>query len=133
MQLHSIQSYKDASTKHCRSQHAQYKAQHISPPVFTAGSAGTVSWTALATVVSTPSMAVAMVVLGSLGTACSDVVVDSIVVERSRGESQVIVNHVNNGSGTNDSHSIMKTTVMINKTCTSLTTTKVSNQNLVMR
>ena len=34
-------------------------------------------------------MAVAMVVLGSLGTACSDVVVDSIVVERSRGEPQV--------------------------------------------
>ena len=64
-------------------------------------------------------MAVAMVVLGSLGTACSDVVVDSIVVERSRGESQVIVNHANNGSGTNDSHSIMKTTVMINKTCIS--------------
>lgn len=54
------------------------------------GSAGTVSWTALATIVSTPSMAVAMVVLGSLGTACSDVVVDSIVVERSRGEPQVL-------------------------------------------
>jgi len=52
-------------------------------------SAGTVSWTALATIVKTPSMAVAMVVLGSLGTACSDVVVDSIVVERSRGEAQV--------------------------------------------
>ena len=55
-----------------------------------AGSAGTVSWTALATIVTTPSMAVAMVVLGSLGTACSDVVVDSIVVERSRGEPQVL-------------------------------------------
>lgn len=54
-----------------------------------ADSAGTVSWTALATIVKTPSMAVAMVVLGSLGTACSDVVVDSIVVERSRGEPQV--------------------------------------------
>ncbi|KAL3141007.1 hypothetical protein ABBQ32_005521 [Trebouxia sp. C0010 RCD-2024] len=52
------------------------------------GLLGTVSWTALATIVSTPSMAVAMVVLGSLGTACSDVVVDSIVVERSRGEPQ---------------------------------------------
>lgn len=50
---------------------------------------GTLSWTALATVVNSPSMAVAMVVLGSLGTACSDVVVDSIVVERSRGEPQV--------------------------------------------
>ena len=53
------------------------------------GSVGTVSWTALAVAVTTPSMAVAMVVLGSLGTACSDVVVDSIVVERSRGEPQV--------------------------------------------
>lgn len=52
------------------------------------GLLGTVSWTALATIVKTPSMAVAMVVLGSLGTACSDVVVDSIVVERSRGEPQ---------------------------------------------
>lgn len=51
--------------------------------------AGTVSWAALATVVDSPSMAVAMVVVGSLGTACSDVVVDSIVVERSRGEPQV--------------------------------------------
>ena len=33
--------------------------------------------------------AVALMVLGSLSTACSDVVVDSIVVERSRGEAQV--------------------------------------------
>ena len=66
-------------------------AQHTSPPVLSAGSAGTVSWTALATIVTTPSMAVAMVVLGSLGTACSDVVVDSIVVERSRGEPQVML------------------------------------------
>ena len=51
--------------------------------------AGTISWTALATVVDSPSLAVAMVIMGSLGTACSDVVVDSIVVERSRGEPQV--------------------------------------------
>lgn len=72
----------------CRSKAC--KAQHSTPqPVLIAGSAGTVSWTALATVVHTPSLAVAMVVLGSLGTACSDVVVDSIVVERSRGEPQV--------------------------------------------
>ena len=35
------------------------------------------------------SVAVALMVLGSLSTACSDVVVDSIVVERSRGEPQV--------------------------------------------
>ena len=51
--------------------------------------AGTASWLALATVVHTPSAAVAAIVLGSLGTACSDVVVDSIVVERSRGAPQV--------------------------------------------
>lgn len=81
-------SFKATSgAKHAGAQHST--AQHTSPPVSSAGSAGTVSWTALATIVSTPSMAVAMVVLGSLGTACSDVVVDSIVVERSRGEPQV--------------------------------------------
>jgi hypothetical protein len=32
-----------------------------------------------------PKLAVAMLTLGSLGTAASDVVVDSIVVERARG------------------------------------------------
>ena len=82
-------SYKSLLTaKHAHPQHSL--AKHTSPSVLSAGSAGTVSWTALATIVTTPSMAVAMVVLGSLGTACSDVVVDSIVVERSRGEPQVI-------------------------------------------
>ena len=51
--------------------------------------AGAVSWVAMATIVDSPAAAVAMMMLGSLGTACSDVVVDSIVVERSRGEPQV--------------------------------------------
>lgn len=35
--------------------------------------------------VGTPATAVAMLVVGSLGTAMSDVVIDSIVVEKSRG------------------------------------------------
>ena len=40
--------------------------------------------------VSTPATAVGMLVVGSLGTAMSDVVIDSIVVEKSRSaESQV--------------------------------------------
>lgn len=47
------------------------------------------SWLALATVVdSTPGLLIALIA-GSFGTACSDVVVDSIVVERARGQPQV--------------------------------------------
>ena len=42
----------------------------------------------MATIVDSPTSAVAWMMVGSLGTACSDVVVDSIVVERSRGELQ---------------------------------------------
>lgn len=42
----------------------------------------------MAGVVASPAGAVAAMVVGSLGTACSDVVVDSIVVERSRGQPQ---------------------------------------------
>lgn len=49
---------------------------------------GASSWLAMAMFVNSPTSAVAMMMLGSLGTACSDVVVDSIVVERSRGEPQ---------------------------------------------
>jgi hypothetical protein len=44
------------------------------------------SWAALGTVVDSTAGAVAAMVAGSLGTAFSDVVVDSIVVERARGE-----------------------------------------------
>ena len=43
----------------------------------------------MATVVHGPAGAVAAVMLGSLSTAFSDVVVDSIVVERARGGPQV--------------------------------------------
>jgi len=50
--------------------------------------AGAVSWAAMAGAVRSPAGAVAATLLGSLGTACSDVVVDSIVVERSRGQPQ---------------------------------------------
>jgi BT1 family len=52
-------------------------------------SAGAVAWAAMATTVRSANAAVAMMILSSLSTACSDVVVDSIVVERSRGEPQV--------------------------------------------
>ena len=52
-------------------------------------SSGTISWVAMATTVTTPGGAVVATIIGSLSTACSDVVVDSIVVERSRGVPQV--------------------------------------------
>ena len=51
--------------------------------------AGSASWAAMGTVVRTPAGALLATVVGSLGTACSDVVVDSIVVERSRNAPQV--------------------------------------------
>ena len=50
---------------------------------------GTISWALMATGIHSANAAVALIVLGSFSTACSDVVVDSIVVERSRGEAQV--------------------------------------------
>lgn len=53
------------------------------------GLAGSVSWLALATLVHSPTAAVGAMLLGSLSTACSDVVVDSLVVERARGEPAV--------------------------------------------
>ncbi|KAI8471551.1 MAG: BT1 family-domain-containing protein [Monoraphidium minutum] len=46
---------------------------------------GATSWLALAVAVHSPAGAVAAMMLGSLSTAASDVVVDSIVVERARG------------------------------------------------
>ena len=55
--------------------------------------AGAASWLAMSAVVSSSSFACAMLVVGSLGTACSDVVVDSIVVERCRGAPQVGPSH----------------------------------------
>lgn len=53
------------------------------------GLAGSVSWLALAILVHSPTAAVGAMLLGSLSTACSDVVVDSLVVERARGEPAV--------------------------------------------
>jgi folate/biopterin transporter len=52
------------------------------------GGLGALGWTALATpgVVSTPGAALAALMATSLATAASDVVVDSLVVERARGE-----------------------------------------------
>ncbi|CAL8466314.1 g5850 [Coccomyxa elongata] len=52
------------------------------------GLLGSMSWLAMATVVRSPAAALMATVAGSLGTACSDVVVDSIVVERSRNAPQ---------------------------------------------
>lgn len=52
------------------------------------GVMGMVSWLLMATVVSTAVQATAAIALGSLAIAISDVIVDSIVVERARGESQ---------------------------------------------
>ena len=57
--------------------------------VLPARAAGTFAWAGLALLAHSAPLAVGLLVVGSLSTACSDVVVDSIVVERSRGESQV--------------------------------------------
>ncbi|CAI7762818.1 unnamed protein product [Closterium sp. NIES-54] len=52
------------------------------------GLLGSVAWGALASVVGDKYSAVAMILLSSLSAAVSDVVVDSMVVQRARGESQ---------------------------------------------
>ncbi|CAI5509936.1 unnamed protein product [Closterium sp. Naga37s-1] len=52
------------------------------------GLLGSVAWGALALVVGDKYSAVAMILLSSLSAAVSDVVVDSMVVQRARGESQ---------------------------------------------
>ncbi|MEW5305879.1 MAG: hypothetical protein WDW36_008394 [Sanguina aurantia] len=54
------------------------------------GIAGALAWTGLATFVASPSQAVCMMLVASLSTAMADVVVDSIVVERARGEPQSV-------------------------------------------
>ena len=56
--------------------------------LFVSGLTGALGWVGMATLVDEPRLALAMLTLGSLGTAVSDVVVDSIVVERARGEGQ---------------------------------------------
>jgi uncharacterized membrane protein len=52
------------------------------------GFVGALSWGTLATVVNNKYAAIATIFLSSLSVAFSDVVVDSMVVERARGESQ---------------------------------------------
>ena len=54
------------------------------PYLILAGVLGSAAWTSLATVVTTPTQAVIASTIASLGVAVSDVVVDSLVVERAR-------------------------------------------------
>ncbi len=56
------------------------------PYIILSGLMGTVAWVTLATVVHTPWAATAVMLLSSLSVAVSDVIVDSLVVERSRQE-----------------------------------------------
>lgn len=57
------------------------------PYLILSGLIGTLAWTLLATVVHTAWAATAAIALGSLSVAFSDVIVDSLVVERARKES----------------------------------------------
>ncbi|XP_066333260.1 folate-biopterin transporter 1, chloroplastic-like [Miscanthus floridulus] len=56
--------------------------------LFLSGILGALSWSLMATIVDDKYSAALSIVLGSLAVAVSDVVVDSMVVERARGESQ---------------------------------------------
>lgn len=56
------------------------------PYLIIAGVLGTASWASLATVVTTPAQAIFASTVASLGVAVSDVVVDSLVVERARDD-----------------------------------------------
>ncbi|WP_373526854.1 folate/biopterin family MFS transporter [Nostoc sp.] len=58
------------------------------PYLILSGILGTASWISLATIVHTSWAATLAIALGSLSVAMSDVIVDSLVVERVRGESQ---------------------------------------------
>jgi folate/biopterin transporter len=58
------------------------------PYLVLSGILGTISWISLATVVHTSWGATGAIALGSLSVAVSDVIVDSLVVERARSESQ---------------------------------------------
>ncbi len=58
------------------------------PYLVLSGILGTASWVSLATIVHTSWAATVAIALGSLSVAVSDVIVDSLVVERARGESQ---------------------------------------------
>lgn len=58
------------------------------PYLILSGILGATSWVCLATIVHTSWAATSAIALGSLSVAVSDVIVDSLVVERARGESQ---------------------------------------------
>lgn len=58
------------------------------PYLILSGLLGAISWVSLATIVHTYWAATGAIALGSLSVAVSDVIVDSLVVERARGESQ---------------------------------------------
>ena len=58
------------------------------PYLILSGILGTASWVSLATIVHTTWAATLAIALSSLSVAMSDVIVDSLVVERARGESQ---------------------------------------------
>ncbi|NEQ52781.1 MAG: folate/biopterin family MFS transporter [Leptolyngbya sp. SIO3F4] len=58
------------------------------PYLILSGLLGTAAWLVLATVAHTAWLATAMILLSSLSVAISDVIVDSLVVERARHESQ---------------------------------------------
>ncbi|MCW5312903.1 folate/biopterin family MFS transporter [Nostoc sp. KVJ3] len=58
------------------------------PYLILSGMLGTASWVSLATIVNTSWAATLAIALSSLSVAMSDVIVDSLVVERARGESQ---------------------------------------------
>jgi folate/biopterin transporter len=58
------------------------------PYLILSGILGTISWVSLATIVHTTWAATLAIALTSLSSAVSDVIVDSLVVERARGESQ---------------------------------------------
>ncbi|MBF2009189.1 folate/biopterin family MFS transporter [Chlorogloeopsis fritschii PCC 9212] len=58
------------------------------PYLVLSGVLGAVSWVSLATIVHTPLAATVAIAFGSLSVAVSDVIVDSLVVERARAESQ---------------------------------------------
>jgi len=59
------------------------------PYLILSGILGTIAWLSLATVVHTAMTAIVAITLSSLSVAISDVIVDSLIVERARGESQV--------------------------------------------
>ncbi|MCD8485390.1 MAG: folate/biopterin family MFS transporter [Desertifilum sp.] len=61
---------------------------HRRPYLILSGLLGALAWVLLATVVHTAWAATAVILLSSLSVAVSDVIVDSLVVERARGESQ---------------------------------------------